>query len=90
MTLTDKETGVVMAVFSTLAEKTYDELNGGKETRIGLGSLTIQEMTRLRTKIEMADYCERHHVAFEELTEEDFEAKALEDIHNAECGYENI
>lgn len=68
---TQDEMGTVLAVFSSLAEKDYEELN------TFLGSETINRMQVLLSKIRHHDWCEEHGIKFEDMTERDFEDAAL-------------
>lgn len=43
------------------------------------GGITIEEMNKLFVKFRYADYCERHGITFEEMTEDDFERAYFED-----------
>ena len=73
MTLTANEKRTVLVVFEELSRKSYSELN------TFLGSLTIKEMQTLCQKLRYEDYCERHGITYDEMTEEDFVDAALED-----------
>ena len=72
MNLTNVEKRTVLVVFDELAKMPYSKLN------TFLGSITIKEMLRLRTKLEFEGYCERHNIRFEDMTDENFEDAALE------------
>ena len=67
MKLTKNEKRTVLAVFEELSKKPYSELNKF------LGSITIQEMAKLRNKLYYEDFCEKHGVKYEDMTPEDFE-----------------
>lgn len=67
MTLSANEKRTVLAVFQSLGSMKYGELNKF------LGSITIEEMMKLRHKLEHEDYCDRHGIKYEDMTEEDFE-----------------
>lgn len=67
MTFTDKEQRTILAVLDGILHMPYRELN------TFLGSLTIAEATMLYGKMKMAPYCERHGIAYEDLTVEDYE-----------------
>ena len=69
-----EEKKVVLGAFDALAHMKYEDLN-----RI-LGSITIQEMTDLYNKLKYDDYCKRHHISYKNMTAEDFEDAALEEI----------
>ena len=73
MTLTAKEKRTVLVVFEELNKKGYSELN------TFLGSITIKEMQTLCQKLRYEEYCERHGIAYEEMTEDDFIDAAMED-----------
>ena len=70
----DDETRTVLSVFNELMKMTYDELNKF------LGSITIKETSTLYTKIRYRNYCRRHNIRFEDMTDDDFENAALEEI----------
>ena len=72
MTLTANEKRTVLSVFDELCKKSYSELN------MFLGSITIKEMQLLRLKLQYEDYCDRHGIQLEDMTDDDFEAAALE------------
>lgn len=67
MTLSANEKRTVLSVFQSLGCMKYGELNKF------LGSITIEEMMKLRNKLEHEDYCDRHGIEYEDMTEEDFE-----------------
>lgn len=64
--MTAHEKNVVMAVFSTLLEMGYSELN------TFMGSITIKEMSDLYHRLKYEDYCQKHGLTYEEMTENDF------------------
>jgi len=66
MNLTADEKKTVKAVFAGLLALSYDEAN-----KI-IGSITIEEMSKLYEKLYMEDYCEKHGKDFEELTTQDY------------------
>ena len=67
MILTDAELQTVQAVFNDcLMRFTSSELN------TFIGSETIQNMQKLHRKLSHRDYCERHNIRFEDMTDEDF------------------
>ena len=70
--ITAREVRTVFEVFSELASMPDRELN-----KI-VGSLTIPEIHTLYTKIKYWDYCKRHGIRFEDMTDDDFESAALE------------
>ena len=41
-------------------------------SRNKFGSITMQEIGKLYSKIRYSDYCERHGLTYEEMTEDDF------------------
>lgn len=65
--LTQNEKRTICAVFGELLRKPYNELN------TFLGSLTIEEMQKLYSKLHYEDYCIRHEIRYEDMTEADFE-----------------
>ena len=79
--MTKQEKNVVMAVFSTLLEKSYSELN------TFMGSITIQEMKNLYNCLKYEDYCQRHNVSYEDMTEDDF-MQAYEEEHPENDDYD--
>lgn len=50
-----------------------------------LGSVTYKEMQMLMSKIRCDDYCKRNHIAFADMTDDDYENLALEEAR--EDGY---
>ena len=61
------EKRVVMAVFSSLLEMSYSELN-----KI-LGSVTIQEMQSLYHRLKWEDCCRQYGKDYEDMTEDDWQ-----------------
>lgn len=74
MKFTEKELRTIEAVFDSLSKLEYAELNKF------LGSMTIVEMMTLANKMRHAEYCERHGIAYEDMTDEDFVDAALENV----------
>ena len=66
MTLSAEEIRTVYAVFDELRMKKYSELN------TFLGSETIKDMRNLASKIHCSDYCSRHGIKYEEMTDDDY------------------
>ena len=66
MTLTADEKRTVFAVFTAIQEMPYKQLNSI------LGSVTIQEMQNLTSKLRYENYCDRHGIKYEDMTEDDF------------------
>lgn len=64
-----EEKRIVHAVFASLMEKGYDELY------MFLGSETIREMTKLEHRLSHEDYCIRHGIEVEDMTDADYEAE---------------
>ena len=64
--MTEAEKRTVLAVFGELLKKPYGELN------TFLGSLTIEEMQKLYSKLKYEPFCLRHGIKYEDMTEEDF------------------
>ena len=74
--MTGKEKAIVMAVFGTLIEEhDFTELNAAP---FQFGSITIEEMTNLYYKLKYEDFCTRHGIKYEEMTDEDYVDYALE------------
>lgn len=65
--LTQNDKRTICAVFGELIRKPYSELN------TFLGSQTIKEMSELYSKLHYEDYCIRHKIRYEDMTESDFE-----------------
>lgn len=75
MNLTPAEKRTVLAVFTDLLERfTEAELNAF------IGTETIREMLTLRSKLHYEGYCERRGIRYEDMTDEDFEDAAMEEI----------
>lgn len=70
--MTKKEKTLVMGVFGSLLQKSYSELN------TFLGSLTIQEMQEMYSRLEYEDYCNDHGIKYEDMTDDDFIQACLE------------
>ena len=66
MKLTADEKRTVKAVFGELLKKPYSELN------CFLGSITIEEMQTLYSKLRYEQYCDERGINYEEMTEDDF------------------
>ena len=66
MKLTANEKRTVKAVFRELLKKPYSELN------CFIGSLTIEEMQKLYSKLRYEQYCEDHGIKYEYMTEDDY------------------
>lgn len=67
MEFTRQEQRTILAVLSGILCLPYKEQN-----KI-IGSLTIEDASRLYSKMKYAPYCERHGIAYEDMAEEDFE-----------------
>lgn len=63
MTLTENEKRTVMAVFWDCMCR--------KDLSYWMGSITQTEMSKLYHKLKYEDYCTAHHIAYEEMTEDD-------------------
>lgn len=74
MKFTKREEKVILAVFTDLIQTLSD-----KEMNSFIGSETIKEMHKLRSKLKYADYCERHNIKYEDMTEADFEQAYYEE-----------
>ena len=76
------EKRIVMAVFESISYMPYKEQN-----KI-LGSETIKEMNNLYNHLKYEDYCKRHHIKYEDMTDIDFEMyhaeKEWEQMHSAD------
>ena len=70
----EKNKWLVYVVFHELLKLKYDELN-----KI-LGNLTIDEMQHLHSELRHEEYCERHHITYDEMTDDDFEDAYLEEV----------
>lgn len=68
MKFTEQEERTILAVLDGILHLPYREQN-----KI-IGSLTIEDAGRLHSKMKYAPYCEKHGVAYEDMTESDFEA----------------
>ena len=66
MTLTSKELRTVEVVFDALLSM------GDKRLNKFLGSITIEEMRYLWHKLSYREYCEKHDISFEDMTDNDF------------------
>lgn len=66
MTFTDREVRTIKAVLNDLVLNFSDD-----QLHKFIGSETIKEMKTLERKLHYADYCERHGIAYEDMTEED-------------------
>ena len=64
MTMAEKK--VVLAVFDSLCKQDDRTLNAF------LGSETIREMHSLYSKLRYDDYCKRHGIEYEDMTDWDF------------------
>lgn len=71
------ERRIVLAVFGSLRQKSFDELN------TFLGSGTIDDMTKLYWKLKFEPYCREHKIKYEKMTEDDVIA-AQEEIQERE------
>lgn len=67
MTFTEKEQRTILAVLDGIVRLPYREQN------TILGSLTIAEASDLYGKMKMDPYCVKHGIAYEDLTDEDYE-----------------
>ena len=65
--ITAEDRKTIFAVFSDLLQKKYNELN------TFMGSETITRMQQLHNKLYYEDYCNRHQIRYEDLTEADYE-----------------
>lgn len=66
MTLNEREQRTVQAVFEALV------LMGDRKLNTFLGSVTIEEMKNIYSKLHYAPYCEKHGIKYEDMTDEDF------------------
>ena len=73
LTLTADEKRTVLAVFDDLMHLPYSEVNRF------VGSLTIQDMQKLYSKLKYEGYCEQHHIKYEDMTADDYEAAYFEE-----------
>lgn len=76
MEITANEKRTIKAVFGELLKKPYSELN------CFLGSLTIEEMQKLYSKLRYEKYCEDNGISYDDMTEEDFIAAEEDIFHN--------
>lgn len=60
------EERLVFVVLDELMKMGYKKLNSI------FGTLTIEDMQLLHSKLHYNDYCERHGVKYEEMTEDDY------------------
>lgn len=67
MTLNERELRTVQAVFGELV------IMGDRKLNAFLGSITIEEMKAIYSKLHYAPYCEKHGIRYEDMTDEDFE-----------------
>lgn len=67
MTLSERELQTVQAVFNDCLMRFTDD-----DLHTFIGSETLKDMKNLYSKIRYRDYCERHNIKFEDMTEEDF------------------
>lgn len=67
MNFTEREERTILAVLSGVLSLPYDE-----QLKV-IGSLTITDASALYCKMKYAPYCERHGIAYEDMTESDFE-----------------
>ena len=70
MTLTARQATVVLAVL--------DEMMMRPDVHYFLGSETIKEAVNLASRLRYNDYCIKHGIKFEDLTEADCEREYLE------------
>lgn len=73
VTLDKWEKRVVLAVISEMQKLPYAKLNSI------IGSETIREMGKIAQKLRYEDYCERHNIEYEDMTEDDFIQAWLEE-----------
>lgn len=73
VTLTKAEKRTVQAVFSEMLKLPHAKLNSI------VGSVTIEEMRKLYSKLYYEDFCERHGMKYEDMTEDDFVQAWLEE-----------
>lgn len=66
MKFTADEKRTIKAVFGELLKKPYSEIN------TFLGSLTIEEMQKLYSKLRYEQYCDERGIKYEDMTEDDF------------------
>ena len=75
----EKEHRIVKAVFGELVYKSSKELSA-----LHIGSITLEEMHKLYSKLRHEPYCKRHGIKYEDMTDADFEAEADEEIAQRE------
>ena len=73
MTLSERELQTVQAVFEDCLQLGYPKLNKF------MGSLTIEYMIELNSKLRHRKYCEQHKIKYEDMTAEDFERAYFEE-----------
>lgn len=73
VTLTKAEKRTVQAVFLEMLRLPHAKLNSI------VGSVTIEEMRKLYSKLCYEDFCERHNMEYADMTEEDFIQAWLEE-----------
>ena len=66
MKFTEEEMRTIKAVFDELHKMPFSDLNKV------WGSMTCEEIGRLANKLYYNDYCERHGITYEDMTEGDF------------------
>ena len=66
MILSDSEMKTVEIVMQELSNIPYSELN------MLFGSQTCKEIQVLGSKFRYADFCERHHIKYEDMSSDDF------------------
>lgn len=72
MTFTEREINVIAAVMLELSRMHDDDLN-----RI-IGSETIKDVHKLSSKLYHREYCDKHGIRFEDMTDADFEQAYFE------------
>ena len=72
MEFTERQIDVITGVFGELLKMKYDDLNSF------LGSETISEMQDMYSRLYYREYCERHGIRYEDMTEADFEQEYAE------------
>lgn len=73
MTLTEKELNTVWQAFTDVMMRFTDD-----ELHKFMGSMTIDEMKELWGKLRYREYCEKHGITYEQMTEDDFEREYQE------------
>lgn len=76
MKLSENEKRTVKAVFGELLKKPYSELN------CFLGSLTIEEMKKIYSKLRYEQYCDNRGIKYEDMIEDDFISAEEEEMAN--------